>query len=161
MQEKKSYFRTIKSLLWWMYCLGCCKQPILLVDLIGSVSIHFLREYVECMVVLIRINKFQDLLVNLRLKSTCDDPSACWFCVYIYCYCTSHPYHLYMCTELSWTLGKKISKKFPKFYILWMVNTNFLFSFLINEQVWYLVTAVLHMILKWTKFILLKCKTNL
>lgn len=81
-----------------MCCLGCCKQPILLVDLIGSVSIHFLREYVECMVVLIRINNFQDLLVNLRLKSTCDDPSACWFCVYIYIFTVIVHLILLICT---------------------------------------------------------------
>lgn len=100
--------------------------------------------YVECMVVLIRINNFQDPLVNLRLKPTYDDPSHVGFVniftvivhlILIVCTCVLN--------YLDWivysqTLEKKNSKKFPKFYILGMVIQTF--SFLINEQVLYVVT---------------------
>lgn len=102
----------------------------------GSVSFHFLRKYmyVECMVVLIRINNFQDPLVNLRLKSTYDDLHACWFCVYIYYYISSLSF--YWENYLDWVFSvhavkhkkNKFSKKFPKYYIPEIVNTFFPFS---------------------------------
>lgn len=133
MQEKKSYFRTIKSLLGWMCCLGCCKQPILLVDLIGSVSIHFLREYVECMVVLIRINNFQDLLVNLRLKSTCDDRSKCMLvlCIYLLLlYISSLSFvHVYW---IILNIRKKNFKEIPK--ILYSLNGQYKLSLFFSDQ---------------------------
>lgn len=144
-----------------MCCLGCCEQSVRLVDLVPYVNSLFKEICVECMVILIGINNFRDPLVNWRLTLTYDDPSACWFCVYLL------PHHLsFVLRELSWLgvfsvqpsiIRKKIFlKKFPKYS--W--NGQYILSIFWSMSK-YLVTSVLYVILKWMKFILFNNKTNL
>lgn len=120
-----------------MCCLGCCEQSVRLVDLVPYVNSLFKEICVECMVILIGINNFRDPLVNWRLTLTYDDPSACWFYVYLL------PHHLFICTErilLTWGIqctAKHYKKKFflkeiPKIFLEWSIHS---FHFLINEQV--------------------------
>lgn len=120
-----------------MCCLGCCEQSVRLVDLVPYVNSLFKEICVECMVILIGINNFRDPLVNWRLTLTYDDPSACWFCVYLL------PHHLsFVLRELSWLgvfsvqpsiIRKKIClKEIPKIFLEWSIHS---FHFLINEQV--------------------------
>lgn len=120
-----------------MCCLGCCEQSVRLVDLVPYVNSLFKEICVECMVILIGINNFRDPLVNWRLILTYDDPSACWFCVYLL------PHHLsFVLRELSWlgvfsvqpSIIRKtfFFKEIPKIFLEWSIHS---FHFLINEQV--------------------------